>query len=338
MLRTPPNWVPISAINWHGNAFCIEPGIRFHYYSTQAELSIEPRIGAKYNANEWLRFKASAGLYSQNLTASNSDRDVVNLFYGFLSGIGQSELPPDFRGEPINTSLQKAAHLVTGIEVEVTENLSINLEAYVKDFKQIINVNRNRDEPTDPEFIVEKGLARGIDLLTKYQSKRLYLWLAYSLGKITRDDAVREYYPYFDRRHNLNFVGTYALDKEQTWEASVRYNFGTGFPFTPTRSFYRQQNFLDATNQGIVSFDYTTNNGDLDVLYGELNTKRLPNYHRVDVSVKKTIEMEHRQKMEISAGATNLLNYQNIFYYDRNNNERVDQLPIMPTVSVSYMF
>ena len=118
----------------------------------------------------------------------------------------------------------------------------------------------------------------------------------------------------------------------------MRYNFGTGFPFTPTRSFYRQQNFLDATNNGIVSFDYTSNNGNLDVLYGELNTNRLPNYHRVVVSVKKTLELKNRQKMELTAGATNILNYQNIFYYDRNQNQRVDQLPIMPTVSVSYSF
>ena len=318
--------------------FLIEPGLRFHYYSTQSELSIEPRLGAKYNINEWLRIKASAGLYSQNLAASNSDRDVVNLFYGFLSGISISELPEDFRGEPINSSLQRAAHAVGGVEIEVTDQLSLNLEAYVKDFRQIINVNRNRTTLTDPDFIVEKGLARGIDLLAKYQSKRLYLWFAYSLGKITRDDGVREYFPYFDRRHNLNFVGTYALDKEQTWEVSLRYNFGTGFPFTPTRSFYRSQNFLDASNQGIVSFDYTSNNGDLDVLYGELNTKRLPNYHRVDVSVKKTFELKNRQEMELSAGATNILDYQNIFYYDRNQNRRVDQLPIMPTVSVSYKF
>ena len=318
--------------------FLLEPGLRLHYYSTQSELSLEPRLGAKYNVNEWLRLKASAGLYSQNLTASNSDRDVVNLFYGFLSGISLSQLPDEFRGEPINTSLQKAAHLVTGVEVELSENLSVNLEGYIKDFKQIINVNRNRVSETDPEFIVEEGLAKGIDLLMKYQSKRLYLWFVYSLGEITRDDGTRVYYPYFDRRHNLNFVGTYALDKDQTWEASLRYNFGTGFPFTPTRSFYRQQDFLDATNQGIVSYDYTTENGNLDVLYGDLNTKRLPNYHRVDVSVKKTIALQHRQVVEITGGATNLLNYDNIFYYDRNENKRVDQLPIMPTVSISYKF
>ena len=31
------------------------------------------------------RVKGSAGRYSQNLVAANSDRDVVNLFYGFLS-------------------------------------------------------------------------------------------------------------------------------------------------------------------------------------------------------------------------------------------------------------
>ena len=63
----------------------LQPGLRLQYYSSQSELSIEPRLGAKFNINEWLRIKASGGLYSQNLIASNSDRDVVNLFYGFLS-------------------------------------------------------------------------------------------------------------------------------------------------------------------------------------------------------------------------------------------------------------
>ncbi|MBL0102978.1 MAG: hypothetical protein IPP51_04025 [Bacteroidetes bacterium] len=39
----------------------------------------------KYNISDKFRFKAAAGLYSQNFLAATSDRDVVNLFYGFLS-------------------------------------------------------------------------------------------------------------------------------------------------------------------------------------------------------------------------------------------------------------
>jgi hypothetical protein len=32
------------------------------------------------------------------------------------------------------------------------------------------------------------------------------------------------------------------------------------------------------------------------------------------------------------------MNYDNIFFYNRDENKRVNQLPIMPTVSVSYTF
>ena len=34
----------------------------------------------------------------------------------------------------------------------------------------------------DNEFIIEKGLAKGIDFLLKYKNKKLYLWTVYSLG------------------------------------------------------------------------------------------------------------------------------------------------------------
>lgn len=325
----------------------LEPGLRVHYYSSQSEISIEPRLGVKYNVNDWLRFKAAAGLYSQNLIAANSDRDVVNLFYGFLSG--PDNTPDQFRGEDLNSDLQKAQHLLTGIEVEVNQYLTLNLEGYLKYFSQITNTNRNQlYEPTnrDPdipeiyksEFIIERGLARGVDLLAKYRTRQLYIWAAYSLSKVTRDDGIREYAPFFDRRHNLNLVANYSFGKDNLWEASFRYNFGTGFPFTPQRAYYRKQPFLTPSGQGTVSYDYTTANGELDVLYGELNSKRLPNYHRVDASIKRTFELSEFQKLEMSVGATNILNYENIFYYDRIENERVNQLPIMPTISVSYSF
>ena len=63
----------------------IEPGLRLQYYSSISVFSPEPRLGIKYKQSERLRWKLAAGRYSQNLIATNSDRDVVNLFYGFLA-------------------------------------------------------------------------------------------------------------------------------------------------------------------------------------------------------------------------------------------------------------
>jgi hypothetical protein len=65
----------------------LDPSIRFQYYAvnTLNKLSPEPRISAKYLITDRLRFKSAAGIYSQNLLSGSDDRDIVNLFYGFIT-------------------------------------------------------------------------------------------------------------------------------------------------------------------------------------------------------------------------------------------------------------
>lgn len=75
-------------------------------------------------------------------------------------------------------------------------------------------MNRNKLEPQDPNYITETGKAYGLDISLKVEAKRAYLWGAYSLGFVTRFDGEQEYPPVFDRRHNLNLVGTYQLGKK----------------------------------------------------------------------------------------------------------------------------
>lgn len=325
--------------------FLIEPGLRLHYYASLSDLSFEPRLGAKYNLNDDMRIKASAGVYSQNLVAANSDRDVVNLFYGFLGG--PTSIPSTFNGRNFFLSSQTAYHYIAGFEYDLTRKTTLTIEGYLKDFAINYNLNRNKiyeeGTPGQPDelskdFIIETGMASGIDFLLKYEEKRHYLWLAYSLARITRFDGQIEYFPVFDRRHNLNLVYTFAAGKNKEWEFNARYNFGTGFPFTPTQGNFVQLNFTNQFNQPFANYNFIKENGVVGYYYGQLNSARLPNYHRFDVSLKRTFQIEENQRLDISAGATNLLNRNNIFYYDRLRARRVDQLPILPTISVSYTF
>lgn len=53
-------------------------------------------------------------MYAQNLISAVSDRDVVNLFYGFLSG--PESLPDQFNGKEVPTRLQKARDIIFGVE------------------------------------------------------------------------------------------------------------------------------------------------------------------------------------------------------------------------------
>jgi hypothetical protein len=322
--------------------FIMEPGVRFHYYASLSELSVEPRLGMKYNITNGIRIKAAGGMYSQNLMSTVSDRDVVNLFYGFLSG--PETLPKNYRGESVDTRLQKASHAIAGLELDLPWHLTLNAEVYIKEFNQLTNINRdklfentaaNSDEPEilRVDYIVEKGTAKGVDVTLKYDYKRYYFWAVYSLGFVNRRDEYREYVPHFDRRHNVNLVGSYTFGKKLDWQFDARWNMGSGFPFTKTQGFYE---YLDFT--GGLNVDPTTDAGFLGILYGPLNEGRLPYYHRLDLSLRKTVAVGKNSNLELTGSVINVYSRKNVFYVDRVTGKRVDQLPVLPALGATLTF
>ena len=330
--------------------FLLEPSFRLQFYASLSELSPEPRIALKYNATDRLRLKAAAGMYSQNFVAATSDRDVVNLFYGFLSGI--DNLPETYNGEGIKTNLQKANHFILGGEFDMSRNVTLNIEGYWKDFVQLTNINRNKIYPDNPEnaqipdllkkdFTKETGDAYGFDVSLKYEDQHWYLWAVYALGFVTREyeKAVEngvelmQYAPHFDRRHNINVILTYTAGSKRQWEFSGRWNFGTGFPFTQVQGFYEYYSFQDGIN-----FDYTTTNGELGLLYGDLNAGRLPTYHRFDLDVKRKFYFTENIMLEADLSVTNVYNRNNVFYVNLITSDVARQLPILPTFGLTFSF
>lgn len=333
----------------------LEPSFRLQWYASvnKGGMSPEPRLAIKYNATDWLRIKAAGGLYSQNFVAATSDRDVVNLFYGFLSGI--NSLPNTFNGEAITSYLQKARHAVIGAEFDLGKNITMNLEGYLKDFNQLTNINRNKlyesdavidapnhhtEELLKKDFMIEQGKAYGFDLSMKYENKNWYIWAVYALGFVNRDyekvsiDGIEmaSYQPHFDRRHNVNLILTYTAGDKRQWEFSGRWNFGSGFPFTQVQGFYEHYSFQD------INFDYTTTNGDLGIVFADLNKGRLPSYHRFDLDVKRKFYFSERTILEADLSVTNIYNRDNIFYVDIISREDVNQLPILPTLGLTLSF
>lgn len=322
--------------------FLIEPGLRVQWYASLAELSPEPRLAVKYNATTYFRLKLATGLYSQNLLSGTSDRDVVNLFYGFLSG--PDNLPKKFDKKDVTHRLQKAYHFIFGIEYDINENLLANLEGYIKDYTQLTNLNRdklyedvgeNSDKPERlrKDFIIETGVAKGVDLSLKYDRRRLYVWAVYSLTYVDRYDELMRYFPHFDRRHSANIVVSYQLGDKKNWELSSRFNYGSGFPFTQSQGYYERLPFMD----GIFS-DYLRENGTIGIIYANLNEGRLSDYHRLDLSLKYLAKLGKNSKLEATASVTNIYSRKNVFYMDRLTGERIDQLPIMPSLGVSISF
>lgn len=311
----------------------IDPSIRAQYYSALGSLTMEPRIGIKYNISDNLRFKGAAGRYTQNILSTSNERDVVNLFNGFLTGPEFIVKDPD--GNPLNNKLQISNHFVAGFEVDISNNITVNIEGYYKDFPQLLVVNRNKETAEDTDYTSEKGKGYGVDFSIKYELPRIYVWGTYSYGLVNRDDGQQIYPTIFDRRHNINFLATYNLDKEGTWQVSARWNMGSGFPFTKTRGFYNYQSYL-----GGIRTEYETNNpDDVGIIYSDTrNGGRLPYYHRLDLSIMKDFKFSKYMGLEVNLSVTNAYDRPNIFYFDRVNYDRVNQLPILPTASAKFYF
>ena len=313
------------------NRWVIDVGMRIQYYASLAEFSPEPRIAVKYNVTDHVRVKASAGLYSQNLMSATSDRDVVNLFYGFLSS--PSSHPKYFDGKLVTSRLQKSQHVVAGIEYDPIKHLTLNVEGYIKNFSLLTNFNRNKVYETDPTYIYECGSAKGVDFTAKYEFKQWYVWAVYSLGFVNRYDGEQTYPTHFDRRHNINILVTWTGGSKHDLDLSLRWNYGSGFPFTLQAGFYEEL-LIEHIND-----DYINENGNLGIIYSDLlNSGKLPQYHRLDFDVKKSFVLGKYTKLSVSLGVTNVYNRANIFYVDRLTGERANQLPILPSLGLRFDF
>ena len=93
----------------------------------------------------------------------------------------------------------------------------------------------------------------------------------------------------------------------------------SGFPLHKHKGFILL-NFEDGINS-----DYLTENGELGILYADINQGRLP-YHRLDIALKKEHKISKISAFNWNLGVTNVYDRANIFYFNRIKYERVNQL------------
>ena len=317
---------------WVIKKFLIEPSFRLQAFAKQSILRPEPRLAVKYNVTKDFRLKLAGGLYSQNIIGATSDQDVVNLFYGFLI-VSEGVVGDTLNKRIIKNSIQKGQHAVLGLEWDPAKNLTVNIEGYIKNFSQLTNINRYQIFDTDKEFISETGIAYGGDVNAKWEYKRFYLSAVYSLNWVTRNDGVIIYRTHFDRRHNVNILASYSFGKRNCWQIDVRWNYGSGFPFTKTKGFYPQLTYIQGVSGEIIRLNEV-----LGVALDTINRGQLPDYHRLDLNVKRRFRISETCTIEVGAGATNAYNYQNIFYVNRITANKIYQLPILWSFNANVSF
>ena len=300
-----------------GARLSLQPGARLYALPDRSQQWIEPRVRLLWRPNgEDGRHQINAawGLYHQAVVGLNDERDVGNIFTAWTI-------------TPEDAPVPEAMHAIVGWNMRVAPWLSVAAEAYYKDFS---NLSVPIFSPF-PRFTTAlqsaDGEAMGVDVRLDMQDQPFYFesvldgYVSYSLSSVEYQTATATYHPGHDRRHQIN-----AVLRAQRGDISLtaQYQYGSGLPFTESGGF-------DVWYLLTPDVDVTRNPGEERVVYSAPFEGRQPTYQRLDLWLERKIE-RGRSVVTLRAGALNIFNRENLFYYDLFTFKRVDQLPFIPSV------
>ena len=113
-------------------------------------------------------------------------------------------------------------------------------------------------------------------------------------------------------------------------DMNAKWEFGSGLPFSRALGF-------DAFILIDDLVDVRDIPGAQHVIYERPFNGELPAYHRLDASVSKSWQMK-RAKLTLQGSVINIYDRRNLFYLDIFTLQRVDQLPIVPTLGLQVAF
>lgn len=273
----------------------------------------EPRISVTYTFNPLLSIKGAWGIFQQDLLTYSDEDDIITIFEPWL--ITPSYLTPS-----------KSRHFIAGLTSHPFSNLKIQFETYYKKTDNLPIINDQKFSITDPDFISGSSEAYGWEAVLNYSTALFKFSASYTNAWAFKTVNNWTYYPKFDSRHALNLGLNLNIGKG--WHASAMWIYSSGLPFTKITGYYDKyyvsniyfnQNYFDSTNP------YT--------LLGDKNLGRLPDYHRLDISVSKKINFNFI-KMEIDFSVINAYNRKNILLFKRQTGEKVYMLPFLPTATI----
>lgn len=249
--------------------------------------NLEPRLAIKYMLTPESSIKASYNRMAQNLhLISNTN----------------SPTPLDI-WLPSNTYIKPliANQLGLGYFRNFKDNMfETSAEVYYKKMNNVIDYIDGAElflnEDLETELLRGKGYAYGLELFAKKQEGRLTGWLSYTLSKSIREipgiNNNKAYPSSYDRTHNVSLVANYELAKRLT--LSSTWVFSTGNP----------------TSYPIAKYDVQ---GNTIYLYADRNSNRIPDYHRLDLSLNYDFKKNDRRKFKQS------LNFSIYNVYARRN-------------------
>lgn len=271
-------------------------GLRHTYFSQTNQHYLAPRISLKFALTDRWFLKAAYGQYRQYI----SRIDVPN----------QLRVGEDFwmLADGDSIPVAGAKHIISGLSYQ-TKDMLLDVEIYHKELTDLTTYTqqyfRGGSELRNGYLINNgTGTAIGLDLFFKktfsIPGGTFTGLLSYSLSKVMYSfadiEAARPFYADHDQRHILKWGNTLRVGR---WNFSSNWTLASGRPYTPATG-------VQADNYSHSRYTYIPT-------FGEINSARLPLYHRLDLSAAyKFSFMSDRRQGNIGVSLFNVYNRNNV--------------------------
>ncbi|HYE56016.1 MAG TPA: TonB-dependent receptor, partial [Chitinophagaceae bacterium] len=283
--------------------------------------SVQPRLNLLYKMNGKWSLKASYGKMSQ----------FIHLLTNSTIGLPTDLWVPVTENVPPQVSHQVSV----GAAYSYDKSVELSLEAYYKSMRNVIEYGERsgfNNTTYSWEEIIEKGKGKayGLELLLQKKKGKFTGLASYTLSRTTRQfDNINEgrVFPFkYDRRHEAK-LGLVWRPRER-FELGANWFFATGHAVTLPVSYY-----------------YDPFTGQYLDVYDERNNSRMPNYHRMDLTMK-FIKHKRRHIRTWLLSVYNVYNRFNPLFryktYDQPGNiivfKDASVFPLLPSISYQFKF
>ena len=260
-------------------------------------LNFDPRISLMYRLDSSSSIKASFGIHHQYLNLiTNSTSHFTSL---------EVWLPADINIKPQRADIYAISYMKFFTKKNIELNTDIFYKKMYNQIDYVSHANLFMNPLLEGELRFGSAYSYGIEFILRKSIGKLSGWISYSYSRVFKKingvNNNKEYPAYYDQPHSFSFYGNYQISKRLNFSANWIYH--TGGAISSPIGFYKY-------------------NGNTVPIYGDKNNDRLPDYHRLDISIryrfnKKITKFNH----SITLGIYNIYNRKNILTYSYNKAE-----------------
>ena len=212
-----------------------------------------------------------------------------------------------------------AEHQILGLSWENADWV-FSVEGYHKNLRDLIEFSRRYvvrggrgPGMSVDNFFIGNGKADGVEFLIQKKFGSLTGWIGYTLSNVDYTfptiNSGTSFAADHDQPHRINLVGKYTRG---VYSFSATWVFASGTPYTAPESQY----FIPLLDGQVNSYIHVS----------DKNGYRLPDYHRLDLSLTRKYESDHWDT-NVGISLFNVYNRKNVWYRDYN----LDTTPITIT-------